>query len=158
MDRESGMDVGAIGSSRDGGAEPRWGLRGRQEQFSEVIGRSMGRGDAHQRARGAAEQFVAVTFVEPVLKQLRETSQAAPPFAPTRGEQQFRALLDARFAHEIVRAARFPLVDRLAADLLKRGGMGAAPMQKDGGRGAPPVRQDGGMGIPPLRTAGHDGS
>lgn len=70
--------------------------------------------DAH---RDAAEQLVAAVLVEPILKQLRETSQAAPPFAPTDGEKQFRSMLDARLAHEITSGARFPLVDRLARDL-----------------------------------------
>ncbi|MCC7390343.1 MAG: rod-binding protein [Phycisphaerales bacterium] len=69
------------------------------------------------RARDAAEQLVAAVLVEPILKQLRETSQAAPPFAPTDGEKQFRSMLDARLAHEITSGARFPLVDRLARDL-----------------------------------------
>lgn len=69
------------------------------------------------RAKRAAEEFVSMVFVEPILKQLRESNQAAPPFAPTNGEKQFRSMLDARFAHEITKAARFPLVDRLARDL-----------------------------------------
>ena len=71
----------------------------------------------HAPARDAAEQLVAAVLVEPILKQLRETSQAAPPFAPTDGEKQFRSMLDARLAHEITSGARFPLVDRLARDL-----------------------------------------
>jgi Rod binding domain-containing protein len=71
-----------------------------------------------QKARDAAEQFVALTFVQPALKSLRETNQAAPPFAPSEGEKQFRALLDAEFARKIVHKAHFGLVDRLAHDLL----------------------------------------
>lgn len=74
-----------------------------------------------ERARDAAQQLVATVLVEPILKQLRETSQAAPPFEPTDGEKQFRSMLDARLAHEITSGARFPLVDRLARDL--RGSM-----------------------------------
>ena len=74
-----------------------------------------------QRAREAAEQFVTVSLVQPLLKQLRESNHAAPPFAPTDGEKQFRALTDATLAQNIVKAKQFPVVDRVAADLLKRG-------------------------------------
>src|SRR5690606_15227257 len=51
-----------------------------------------------QRARGAAEEFVSVTLVEPVLASLRESNWAAPPFAPGDAERTFRPMLDARVA------------------------------------------------------------
>lgn len=89
-------------------------LLGQQSAFQAVIGRGRATGD---RAREAAEEFVAVALVEPILRELRESSDAAPPFAPTRGEKQFRALLDAQLSREIARASRFPLVDRLVSDL-----------------------------------------
>ncbi|GJM17895.1 MAG: hypothetical protein DHS20C14_01080 [Phycisphaeraceae bacterium] len=69
-------------------------------------------------SRDAAEQFVAKTFIEPVLSSVRENSQAAPPFAPTQAEQQFRAMADARLAIDVVKRANLPIVDRLARDLL----------------------------------------
>ena len=72
-----------------------------------------------ERARDAAERFVAMTFVEPVLSSMREQNQAAAPFAPNQAEKQFRGMLDARLAEDIVRASNFPLVDRLARDLLR---------------------------------------
>lgn len=74
-------------------------------------------GDADDRARDAAEQLVATVLVEPILKLVRESNQGAPPFAPSNGEKQFRSMIDAKLAHEITGAARFPLVDRLARDL-----------------------------------------
>lgn len=77
-----------------------------------------GRSDA-ERSREAAEKLVSTTLVEPVLKQLRESNNAAAPFAPTQGEKQFGTLLDHRLAHDIVKSANFPMVDRLARDLLK---------------------------------------
>jgi Rod binding domain-containing protein len=144
------MDVGLLGSGGGlAGVTPRTGglddpgradggILGRQRGFSDALGQATGRGtDPAGRARSAAEQFVAVTFVEPILKQLRETSQAAPPFAPTQGEKQFRALLDAKFAHQIVRASRFPLVDRLAGDLLRR----AIPAGAQAGGADPPTHR-----------------
>ena len=100
-------------------------MTGDQRSFMDVIGRGglsapgSGAGSAEADARDAAEQLVAITFVQPVLQQLRESDGAAPPFAPTQGERQFRALLDAELAREITSAAQFPLVDRLARDLLR---------------------------------------
>ncbi|MBX3385927.1 MAG: hypothetical protein KF768_05100 [Phycisphaeraceae bacterium] len=92
--------------------------------FADLLGRSTrpvhdGRTD-ESRAREAAEQFVAITFVQPLLKQLRETNSASPPFAPSQAERQFQSLADQATADRIVRSSRWPLVDRIAADLIKR--------------------------------------
>ncbi len=73
-----------------------------------------------QQARGAAEEFVAMALIQPVLKQLRESNHASPPFGPTEGEKKFGAVLDSEVAKRIVRASRFPLVDRMATSLLQR--------------------------------------
>jgi len=100
-------------------------MTGEQRSFMDVMGQGgrsgpgLGPGAAESEARDAAEQLVAITFVQPVLQQLRDSNDAAPPFAPTQGERQFRALLDAELAREIASAAQFPLVDRLARDLLR---------------------------------------
>ena len=95
-----------------------------QRSFAEALSIADRRVDAKQspkqEARAAAEQFVAVTLVQPLLKQLRETNNAAEPFAPGEAEKQFRALHDATLAHEIVSAGHWPLVDRLARDLLQK--------------------------------------
>ncbi|MBL8762797.1 MAG: hypothetical protein JNM07_00830 [Phycisphaerae bacterium] len=71
-------------------------------------------------ARAAAEQFVAISLVQPILANLRETNRTAAPFAPGTGERQFGAMMDAEVSLRIARASRFPLVDRLASDLLRR--------------------------------------
>lgn len=101
-----------------------------QRSFAEALGAARlaegfdareGRPEA-AKAREAAEQLVATTLVLPVLKQLRESNNAAPPFAPTNAEKQFGALLDHRLAHDIVKGANFPMVDRLARDLLRSHG------------------------------------
>ena len=91
--------------------------------FSSILARADRKTNATpaERARSAAQQFVAVALVQPLLKQLRETSMAAPPFAPTSGEKQFQSLYDAEIAQRLVSAAHFPLVDRLAHDLLNKG-------------------------------------
>lgn len=98
-------------------------LTARQEEFASIIGRKryLGKVTPEEQAREAAEDFVSISFVQPVLAQLRSTNSASAPFAPTRGEQQFQAMADAQLAQKIVRASDFPLVSRLAHDLLRRG-------------------------------------
>lgn len=103
------------------GADP---LIRRQQDFSSTLMKARSSGSAsgtpEQRAREAAEEFVSVALVQPILGKLRDSNQAAPPFRPTRGEQQFQGLADAQVARQIVRSSHFPLVDRLARDLLRK--------------------------------------
>jgi Rod binding domain-containing protein len=87
---------------------------------AETAGRAEPTGTPEDKARETARQFVAVTLVQPLLKQLRETNQAAAPFAPGQGERQFQSLLDADLALRITGAAQFPLVDALARRLTAR--------------------------------------
>src|SRR5688572_13980819 len=63
-------------------------LGGRQASFASILARSGPGGgrDSEGAARGAAEEIVSVTLVQPLLSQLRESSMAAAPFAPTRRE------------------------------------------------------------------------
>lgn len=108
-------------------------LGARQTLFRDVLAGAVGNrtggdvqthrsSDAQQTAREAAQDFVAVTFLAPVLKQLRDTNNAAPPFAPGPAEKQFGGLMDQHVARQIVRASHFPLVDRVAHDLLRSKG------------------------------------
>lgn len=100
------------------------GLLDRQRSFTEVLSQRTsadGAKPAAAQAKETAQDFVAMAFVQPLLKQLRETNGAAAPFAPTKGEQQFRALMDAEIARKIVRASDWPLVNRLARNLLEHG-------------------------------------
>ena len=102
----------------------------RQRDFAGILSRRFDRPgeqvDPEQQAKEAAQQLVSITLVQPLLAQLRATSTAAPPFAPTPAERQFRAMSDAHLAQEIVKAAQFPLVDRLARDMLSRSAGDAA--------------------------------
>lgn len=96
----------------------------RQESFASVMSRADRRAgnqsrSAEQRSREAAEQFVSITFLQPVLKQLRSASMAQGPFAPSAAEKQFQSLYDAELAQRLTKASSWPLVDRIAADLLK---------------------------------------
>jgi Rod binding domain-containing protein len=100
-----------------------------RDGFASVLSRS--RRDVsktpEQAARESAEQLVAIALIQPVLKQLRETNNAAPPFAPSAAEKQFQSLFDSQVARRIAGAKRFGVVDRIAGDLMKRvnGGSGA---------------------------------
>lgn len=71
------------------------------------------------KAAEAAEGLVATTFIEPILKQVRESNDAPPPFGPSNAEKQFSALLDTKLSDEIVHAANFPLVERITQQLLQ---------------------------------------
>lgn len=97
--------------------------------FADALGRAVERpGDTpEQEARRAAEQLVAGAFVRPILEKVREATMAAPPFQPTQGERQFRAIADAQVAQAIVHGARFPLVDRITESLLRRGSAAGEP-------------------------------
>lgn len=107
-----------------------------QETFSRVLNKARGRGesDRAQAARDAAVELVAITLVQPVLAQLRETNNAAAPFGPTPAERQFGTLQDARVAQDIVRASKFPLVDQLAQRMLNRLQPGQTTPESQGGR------------------------
>ncbi len=107
-----------------GGSSRPSDLQKTQQSFLNVLGKHLpdqAPQTPAERVRDVAEQYVSIALVQPMLKQLRETSNAAPPFAPTQAEKQFRALTDADLAQRIVHAKHFPLVDRLARDLLRQG-------------------------------------
>ncbi|MEO1583008.1 MAG: hypothetical protein AAFR96_00365 [Planctomycetota bacterium] len=95
----------------------------RVDSFAAVLGRTEAEG-GERSARGAAEDLVASAFLAPVLQQIRETSDAAPPFQPTPAEKQFGQLLDVRTAKEIVRSSDLPIVDRLAETIDRLSGRG----------------------------------
>lgn len=119
MDDANAISIaGALGGTA---AIARTGVSARQGEFARLMAiadRAPGGGSSDPRQ--AAEQLVAMVLVEPVLERVRESSEAAPPFRANEAEKQFRALMDARLAQEIVRSANFPLVDRLARDLRAR--------------------------------------
>lgn len=97
-------------------------LANAQRSFAGVLGKAVDRAaTVEDQAREAAQQLVAQTFVLPLLKELRASDRTAPPFAPTQGERQFRALMDAELAQRVVQAGRFGVVERVAHDLLKHG-------------------------------------
>lgn len=115
-------------SARSSPLSPISPMAASQQTFLAALGRADPTGTdknspPEERARETARQFVAQALIHPLLKQLRESSNAAPPFAPTQAEKQFRALQDVGLAHQIAHASHFPLIDRLARDLLMRSGI-----------------------------------
>lgn len=97
-----------------------------QLEFAEVLGKKTGRqlGAADEaQIRDAAESFVAVALVQPVFKQMRAANHAAPPFGPNKAEQQFQSLMDARVARHIVHKSNWPVVERVAQNMLKKAGL-----------------------------------
>ncbi|HMN40138.1 MAG TPA: hypothetical protein PKE29_04785 [Phycisphaerales bacterium] len=105
--------------------------------FGSVLGKMQQAGDETPAAfaRRTAENFVAIGLVQPLLKQMRESNHAAPPFAPTEAEKQFQGLADAELAQRMVRAARFPVVDKIAERLMDRYRAGAALRAETTGAG-----------------------
>jgi Rod binding domain-containing protein len=91
-------------------------------------------------ARQAAEDLVAITLVQPILAQLRESNQAAAPFGPTDVERRFGHMWDAEIARRMVQSRGFGLVDAVArsvqmrVDSARAGDAGAAAEDRDDGR------------------------
>ncbi len=103
-------------------------LSASQRSFAGVLGRAERAASPEAQARESAEQLVAVAFIQPMLKELRDNNHAPPPWAPTQGEKMFGGLADAELAQRLVKASRFPLVERIERDLMVRvrGAQGAA--------------------------------
>ncbi len=96
-----------------------------REDFAAALGRRFDRathagGGDEDEAFDAAAGFVAAALVEPVLKEMRESSNAPPPWGPGPGEKPFRAMMDVALAERIVRSGNWGLVDRLAREMRAR--------------------------------------
>jgi len=89
------------------------------ERFDSALRRALG-GDqkTQQTPRQAAEEFISMALVQPVLAQLRETNQASGPFAPGDAEKSFGPMLDAEIAHRMVKSSGWGLVDAVTTRLM----------------------------------------
>ena len=97
--------------------------------FRAMLGQATAeQGTPEERAREAARDLVATTLVRPMLQRLRATNNAWGPFKPTQGESSFRSMLDARLAKDITSSQSWPLVDRIAQDLLRTRPIATTPM------------------------------
>ncbi len=118
-----------------------------QASFSSVLSRAQTRPDKanqspEQKAREAAEQLVATALVQPVLKQLRETNNAAEPFKPNSAERSFGQMMDTQLSQRIVGSKSWALVGRVAQTLMKRGAA-TSKAEVPAGSLAAPVRGGG---------------
>lgn len=98
-------------------------LTRRQTEFSAVLGQAKsgdGAPTPEDRARQAAEDFVAIALVQPILKQMRESNQTPPPFGPGEGEKALGGLADAQVARSIVRQGQWSVVGSIEQQMLKR--------------------------------------
>lgn len=94
-----------------------------QSLLGDIRGKSVE--EIERKAHKAAEDWVAMTLIQPILREARENNHAEGPFAPGPYEKQFGALHDAAVAREIAHSARMPIADRVAQDLLRAAGIGA---------------------------------
>lgn len=133
MDMASDMlrlsaDVRAATGLQSSGTSARDTQRNEErELFAAAMSRAQRTGPRTQEqdAREAAEGLVSAAFLQPLLKRFRESSQAAPPFGPGRGEQTMRTMLDQAWADQMVRHGNWPLVDRVEERMLQRLGKNA---------------------------------
>lgn len=98
-------------------------LTRRQTEFSAVMGQARagdGAATPERRAREAAEDFVAIALVQPILKQMRESNHTPPPFGPGEGEKALGGLADAQVARAIVRQGRWGVVGSIEQQMLGR--------------------------------------
>ena len=94
--------------------------------FSDALAKARGAERTPQSAaREAAEQLVAASLILPVLKGLRESNEAAAPFAPGPGEKAFRGMMDDMLAQKLVKKSNWALVDKVAERVMRRAGVTA---------------------------------
>lgn len=93
-------------------------------------------------ARDAAESFVATALIQPILKQLRQTNNAAAPFAPGAFEKQFAPLMDQIWSEQMVRANNWPLIDTLAQRLREQTGVKPGSTEKADGNTAGKAKRE----------------
>lgn len=73
-------------------------------------------GEADAESLEAAKKLVAHALVLPILKQFRETNQAAAPFAPNQAEKAFGSVMDQEMASRLV-SSGWGLVEAVARRL-----------------------------------------
>ncbi|TVQ31738.1 MAG: hypothetical protein EA376_08745 [Phycisphaeraceae bacterium] len=103
-------------------------IQGSASAFASFLSPTQERQTPEEAARRAAEEFVSISMVQPILSSLRETEDAAAPFAPGDAERRFRPMLDAEIARRIVQREDYALVNEVARRMLERMG-GAAEAQ-----------------------------
>ena len=65
------------------------------------------------KVREAAEEFVSMALVEPILAKMRSMNMAAEPFAPGAHEKAFAPFVDKAWSKNLVKAGGWDLVERV---------------------------------------------
>ena len=124
-----GEKASGLVASREGDASIPGGFGGALDEALrrvDVPKAGSGEQDAlYEKIHGMAEELVSGAFVRPVLAKMRETNQAAPPFAPGLYEKTFGPLLDTEISQQIVRSSKFLLVDAMTDQLMAKVRRGA---------------------------------
>lgn len=105
-----------------------------QASFLRAMVRRLG-GDADAPESGthkglvavAARRLVSDAFLEPLLREARESAQSGGMFAPGAGEKRFGHLVDRAMADRVVDAHRFDVVEAVERSLLQRVAGGTPP-------------------------------
>jgi len=94
----------------------------KKAMFRDVLSKFGGEGTAEEKARKAAEEFVASSLVKPVLQQLRESNKAQAPFASGPYEKQFGPMMDNEIASRMVKSRGWGIVEAVERQLLTAAG------------------------------------
>jgi len=98
-------------------AAERWSLRGAMESARSQPPPGVS-DDTWSEARQQAGELVALSLVQPILAEMRETNQAWGPFAPGAWEKRLGPILDAAVAKDVVSSSSWGLIDQLASRFL----------------------------------------
>lgn len=83
--------------------------------------------DRDQQLRHASEQLVSDAFIQPLLKQMRNSPFKVKMFHGGQAEQAFGQKLDTILSDRIVHSTNFPIVDAVYRSLSKHGVSASAP-------------------------------
>lgn len=103
----------------------------RAEGFATLLRSAGAERTVDEQARQAAEQLVASALVTPMLSEIREEPLNAGLFHGGLAEDSFRQQMDGILADRIVKSERFPLVDRIYEQVMRRS-RGAAGVDAHG--------------------------
>jgi peptidoglycan hydrolase FlgJ len=126
------MDVQAIQNGSSGTAAPWPGSDASGQQFSNALGASAtatalatagvtgsSASAAQDKAHKAAQDLVAVTLFQPMLKQMHEDPFRVAMFHGGQGEEAFQQQLDGVLAQRMTQKANPPIVNAIYQSLMK---------------------------------------
>ncbi len=88
------------------------------------------------RARKAAQEFVASTFIQPLLDQMRKDPFRSKLFHGGQAEDMFSQQLNRKLADRIVASTRLPIVDTVYREILRQPAQAPAALTEPQAAGA----------------------